>query len=252
MNIYTNTPYVYRIHWSKTGMNYVGVRYAKDCHPDDLFVTYFTSSKYVADYIKEHGLPDIIEIRKKFTGEDRRQKAIIHEERVLKRLNVIGRQDYLNKHDGSAVDPSKCAWSKGKTKETNPSLAKMATTLSGRTKETHSYLAEVGKKNSAQTSANNPKKAAGRVECAKKMTGRTKDTHQYLVEAANKRSATMKGNSYGGSKGGTWRIVDINGVEQIIVNLTKWCIANNFRKGTVIEYIKRKGSYKEYKITRLD
>jgi hypothetical protein len=45
-------------------MNYVGVRYAKDCHPSDLFVTYFTSSDYVAEYIKEHGMPDIIEVRK--------------------------------------------------------------------------------------------------------------------------------------------------------------------------------------------
>jgi hypothetical protein len=104
MNIYTNTPYTYRISWSKTGMNYYGVRYAKGCHPSDLFVTYFTSSDYVADYIKEHGLPDIIEVRKTFTGEDRRKKAILHEQQTLKRLKVVGRQDYLNKHDIKAID----------------------------------------------------------------------------------------------------------------------------------------------------
>jgi hypothetical protein len=85
-------------------MNYVGVRYAKDCHPSDLFVTYFTSSEYVADYIKEHGMPDIIEVRKTFTGEDRRKKAILHEQRTLKRLKVVGRQDYLNKNDTKAID----------------------------------------------------------------------------------------------------------------------------------------------------
>lgn len=101
MNIYSNTPYTYRISWSKTGMNYYGVRYGKGCHPTDLFVTYFTSSDYVTDYIKEHGMPDIVEVRKIFTGKDRRRKATLHEGKVLKRMNVLFRDDYLNKNDGS-------------------------------------------------------------------------------------------------------------------------------------------------------
>jgi hypothetical protein len=101
MSIYTNTPYTYRIGWSKTGMNYYGVRYAADCHPSDLFVTYFTSSTYVADYIKEHGNPDIIEVRKTFTGEDRVAKAKNIEGRMLVRLNAAKRDDYLNKRDGN-------------------------------------------------------------------------------------------------------------------------------------------------------
>lgn len=106
MTIYTNTPYTYRIGWSKTGMNYYGVRYAADCHPSDLFVSYFTSSEYVAQYIKEHGNPDIIEVRRTFTGEERVNKAILHEQKVLQRIGVVGRQDYLNKHDGRAIDLS--------------------------------------------------------------------------------------------------------------------------------------------------
>jgi hypothetical protein len=106
MNIYTNTPYVYRIGWSMTGMNYVGVRYAKDCHPDDLFVTYFTSSAYVADYIKEHGMPDIIEVRKTFTTEDRVDRARLHEHKVLRRMKVTTRNDYLNKTDCIAFSVS--------------------------------------------------------------------------------------------------------------------------------------------------
>jgi hypothetical protein len=85
-------------------MNYYGVRYAAVCHPSDLFVTYFTSSTYVADYIKEYGLPDVIEVRQTFTGEDRRKRAILHEQRALKRLKVVGRKDYLNKHDTKAID----------------------------------------------------------------------------------------------------------------------------------------------------
>jgi hypothetical protein len=82
-------------------MNYYGVRYGKGCHPSDLFVTYFTSSDYVAVYIKEHGMPDIIEVRKIFTGEYRRKRATLHERKVLKRMNVLFRDDYLNKNDGS-------------------------------------------------------------------------------------------------------------------------------------------------------
>jgi hypothetical protein len=106
MTIYTNTPYTYRIGWSKTGMNYYGVRFAKNCHPSDLFVTYFTSSEYVAAYIKKHGNPDIIEVRNIFTDEHRVNRAILHEHRVLKRMNAINRPDYLNKHDGKAVNLS--------------------------------------------------------------------------------------------------------------------------------------------------
>jgi hypothetical protein len=82
-------------------MNYVGVRWAKNCHPSDLFVTYFTSSQYVAEYIKEHGMPDIIEVRKEFHGEDRVAKAINIEGRMLVRLNAAKRDDYLNKRDGN-------------------------------------------------------------------------------------------------------------------------------------------------------
>ena len=101
MSIYTNTPYTYRIAWSKTGMNYVGARWAKNCHPSDFWVTYFTSSTYVAEYIKEHGQPDIIEVRKTFTGEDRVAKAKNIEGRVLVRLKAARRDDYLNKRDGN-------------------------------------------------------------------------------------------------------------------------------------------------------
>lgn len=100
MNIYTNTPYIYRIGWSKTGMNYVGARWAKNCHPSDLFVTYFTSSKYVTDYIKEHGMPDIVEVIETFVGEDRCQKVRLSEANELVRLDAVNRNDYLNKHDG--------------------------------------------------------------------------------------------------------------------------------------------------------
>lgn len=100
MTISLNVPYTYRITWSKTGMNYVGARWAKNCHPSDLFVTYFTSSKYVMNYIKEHGLPDIVEVIETFVGEDRHQKVRLSESNELMKLDAVNRDDYLNKHDG--------------------------------------------------------------------------------------------------------------------------------------------------------
>jgi hypothetical protein len=62
MNIYI--PYTYVIGWSSLQKYYYGVRYAKNCNPLDLWVSYFTSSKRVAHYREKFGEPDIIQIRK--------------------------------------------------------------------------------------------------------------------------------------------------------------------------------------------
>ena len=68
--IYTSehrTPFTYYIKWSKYNISYYGCRYSKNCNPTDLWNTYFTSSKYVKEFIKTHGDPDIIKITKVFT-----------------------------------------------------------------------------------------------------------------------------------------------------------------------------------------
>ncbi len=116
MNIYQdiqplNIPYTYRLIWtdSVTGipkMHYYGVRYAKNCHPNDLWVSYFTSSRYVTDYVKRFGNPTVIEIRKVFNTTDRIQKAIDWEKKVLVKLKAHLRDDYINKHAGSAINYS--------------------------------------------------------------------------------------------------------------------------------------------------
>jgi hypothetical protein len=138
-------------------MNYYGVRYAADCHPSDLFVTYFTSSTYVADYIKEHGLPDVIEIRRTFTGEDRRQRAILHEQRALKRLKVVGRPDYLNKHDTKAIDVCDPAVA-AKIKATNATPE----TKQRRSKAVLRYLADPVMKAKRTAALNTPEVKANR------------------------------------------------------------------------------------------
>jgi hypothetical protein len=109
----SHIPYTYLIYWSDTNMAYYGVRYAKNCHPSDFWKTYKTSSNKVSDHIKKHGDPDIIQIRKIFTGENRVLKARLWEHKVLRRLQVIKRKDFLNASDSKSIDPA--ASSKART-----------------------------------------------------------------------------------------------------------------------------------------
>lgn len=84
MSIYT--PYTYLIGWSFFNLWYYGVRFAKNCHPKELFVSYFTSSKHVHRLVLSYGPPDIIQIRKTFsTANDAR----LWENKVLKRMKVL-------------------------------------------------------------------------------------------------------------------------------------------------------------------
>jgi hypothetical protein len=86
-------PYVYIIKNKTTGMKYIGVRYAKDCHPDDLWVTYFTSSKIVKTMIEEFGKEDfIIKILHRYPQQP--EQAILREAKYFPLLKK--RDDYLN------------------------------------------------------------------------------------------------------------------------------------------------------------
>ncbi len=87
-------PYTYRIGWTKFGLSYYGVRYAKGCHPKELWVTYFTSSRLVQEKRKEIGEPDIIEIRRTFRTPD---DAVAWEQKVLDRLRVCFKDCWLNR-----------------------------------------------------------------------------------------------------------------------------------------------------------
>lgn len=94
--------YTYLLGWSKHNKFYYGVRFAKGCHPNDLWISYFTSSKYVKEFRKHYGEPDIIQVRRTF---DNTASARLWEEKVLKRLNVIKREDFLNRTDNRVFAP---------------------------------------------------------------------------------------------------------------------------------------------------
>jgi len=91
-------PYTYLIGWSSHNVYYYGVRFSQNCHPNDLWKTYFTSSKYVQEFRLKHGEPDVISIRREFLTA---KLAQLWEAKVLKRLNVRNSEKWLNKTDTS-------------------------------------------------------------------------------------------------------------------------------------------------------
>jgi hypothetical protein len=94
-------PYTYLIMCIATGQVYYGVRYAKGCHPDDLWSTYFTSSKYVKELITKYGKAAFIyEIRKTFTDA---KSARDWEHKVLKRMDVTKRDEFINRTDNKSI-----------------------------------------------------------------------------------------------------------------------------------------------------
>ena len=88
-------PYTYKLIFKPSGQYYYGVRWAKNCNPNDLWITYFTSSKHVHKLIKEYGLDSfIIKVTKTFTN---KTDAVNHERNILKRVKASVNGKFLNK-----------------------------------------------------------------------------------------------------------------------------------------------------------
>jgi hypothetical protein len=99
-----NIPFTYLLKHIPTNKYYYGVRFKKGCHPNDFWTKYFTSSKKVKRLIKRYGKKSFIfEIRKTFKTP---QQAINWENKVLKRMKVIYRNDFLNLTNNKSIDPN--------------------------------------------------------------------------------------------------------------------------------------------------
>ena len=103
MKIRKNIPYTYLIGWPDLDKWYYGVRYAKNCNPNDLWVTYKTSSKIVHNFVINYGEPSVIQVRKTHSSVKTAQSW---ENRVLKKLKVANSSKWLNGHDSTSFDPS--------------------------------------------------------------------------------------------------------------------------------------------------
>lgn len=153
-------PFTYLLKHIPTNKYYYGVMYRKGCHPNDLWTKYFTSSKKVKNLIKKYGKKSFIfEIRKTFKTQ---QQAIIWEHKVLRRMKVIYRNDFLNLTDNKSVDPNYLSKiNKGKNnpwynkKHTKESIEKIRLSSLNRrhTKETIEKirLFNIGKKHTKET-----------------------------------------------------------------------------------------------------
>ena len=96
-------PFTYLVKHIPTNKYYYGVRFKKGCHPNDLWTKYFTSSKKVKGLIKRYGKKSFqYEIRRTFKTA---QQAMAWEFKVLKRMKVIERKDFLNQSDNKRIDP---------------------------------------------------------------------------------------------------------------------------------------------------
>ncbi len=95
-------PYLYHLCWSLTDKHYIGIEYKQSntiANPDNLWVTYFTSSNHVAKYIEEHGQPDIIQVRKTFNI---KQDAVDYETKLLRKLKARKNDKLLNVSEGAS------------------------------------------------------------------------------------------------------------------------------------------------------
>lgn len=148
MTIYA--PYTYLIGWTQQDRWYYGVQYHAAANPADLWGSYFTSSRLVAEMRATHGEPDVVEVRRTF---DTAHAAINWEKKVLRRMRVLHSDRWLNANvAGASIQTEEVRlkksikiretkaksvivpWQKGLTKETDPRLARVAENLKGRTK----------------------------------------------------------------------------------------------------------------------
>ena len=101
-------PYCYLIGWTKYDLWYYGCQYSqsktKPANPNNLWSSYFTSSKLVATARTLYGEPDVIRISKKqFTSE---LETRVHEEKFLTKVNARRSNRWLNLTNGDAKCPS--------------------------------------------------------------------------------------------------------------------------------------------------
>jgi hypothetical protein len=132
-------PFSYYLFHKPTGKHYYGIRFAKNCCPDDLWTKYFSSSVIVKKLIAEYGADSFhTEVRKVF---DNSSAALLWEHKVLRRLNASANPNWINRHNGSNKFRAPAAHSAA-TKET---LRKKITGMkrSATTKAKHSATAKL-------------------------------------------------------------------------------------------------------------
>ena len=91
--------FTYYIYHHPTNTHYYGARWAKDCAPEDLWSSYYTSSHKVGQLIEQYGEESFtVSVRKVFTSSEECKRW---ERKVLKRLRVVDKDNWLNQNYGT-------------------------------------------------------------------------------------------------------------------------------------------------------
>ena len=78
-------PFTYLIHFIPENLYYYGVKYSKECHPDDLWTSYFTSSKTIHRLIELYG-KEAFEFKVRKTFPNNPHAAIKWESKILNKI----------------------------------------------------------------------------------------------------------------------------------------------------------------------
>lgn len=104
LEFFDRIPYVYWLCWlnevGEIRFQYVGARYAKGCHPNELFTFYNSSSRTVELVIEQYGEPSIIEVRRIFQNVE---STLEWETTILRRFDVRRNHHWLNSHHNEHV-----------------------------------------------------------------------------------------------------------------------------------------------------
>lgn len=131
----STVPFSYYLFHRPTKQHYYGVKFARGCHPNMLWSTYFSSSGIIKKLIKEYGADSFdVKIRKIFKDG---QSALLWEHKVLRRLDASSRPDWINRHNGGSKFRSPLEHSS----ETKQSIAKKITGMT-RSEETRKRMSQ--------------------------------------------------------------------------------------------------------------
>jgi hypothetical protein len=199
--------YTYLIGWSEYDLWYYGSRYSKKADPTDLWVNYFTSSKFVK--IARHilGEPNVIEVRMVF---DNTSKARLWESKVLRRLKCVKSQRWLNR--GSTGKDFLCTSHSQETRE------KISKALKGR-KTSEKVKDRIGGLNRGRKFSDSERKAISDA-CLGRKPWNAGRTGVYSEETLAKMRRT-------------YSFVNPEGVTIKVQNLTQFCQDNNLNKNSM-------------------
>jgi hypothetical protein len=258
--------YTYLIHHIPTNLKYYGVRYSLKAKPEDLWKTYFTSSKKVKELIDEHGKESfIVEIRKLF---DNPKDAFIWEQKVLRRLKVHKNKNWINNSCGGNYycslyktethkqNISKALTGKERSKEHCENLSKA---MLG--KDTQNWRGEnnpsIVHKGKDTHSAKNNKYFKGKThtdETKKKMSeNNIMKRDRYAASKVrwneDKRKLHSKEMSENNHNAKTWKIIEeVTGNIFEVKNLKNWCNMMNINYTSFCRNRKREKYYSGFMI----